>query len=62
MHEVTLPPIPFNEADRVSMRAEDVRAAKFVACLASGIFIMGLCIYITVLITTVASAPLYSIR
>ena len=61
-HDVALPPIPFTEADRAEMRHEDVRAGKFIAGLASGIFIMGLCIYITVLITTVLSQPLYSIR
>ena len=61
-HDVAHPPIPFTEADRAEMRHEDVRAGKFIAGLASGIFIMGLCIYITVLITTVLSQPLYSIR
>ena len=61
-HDVTLPPIPFTEADRAEMRHEDVRAGKFIAGLASGIFIMGLCIYITVLLATIASPPVYAIR
>ena len=60
--EQTLPPIPFTDADRAVLRADDVRAAKTIGGLASGIFLIGLGIYITVLLTTIATPPLYAIR
>ena len=61
-HDVTLPPIPFTDADQVVMRKDDVQAGKYIACLCSGIFMMGLCIYITVLVATLLTPPVYAIR
>ena len=61
-NEVTHPPIPFTDADQKAMRADDIRAGTYIACLASGIFLVGVCIYTTVLLFTIASAPLYAIR
>jgi hypothetical protein len=62
-HDPHAPPtIPFTPADEAVMRTDDVKAAKAIAGLTTGIFLVGIVLYTTVLITVLAHAPVYSVR
>ena len=56
------PPIPFTAADEAVMRTDDVKAAKAIAGLTIGIFLVGIVLYTTVLISVLVHVPTYSIR
>lgn len=57
-----LPTIPFTPADEAVMRTDDVKAAKAIAGLTIGIFLVGIVLYTTVLISVLIHVPTYSIR
>jgi hypothetical protein len=62
-HEhASLPPIPFTEADQVELRADDVKSAKAIALLCSGIFITGVVLYLGVLVWVLSQPPIYALR
>ena len=44
------------------MRADDVNAGKSIGGLAGGIFLVGVVLYITVLISVIVQSPIYSVR
>jgi hypothetical protein len=57
-----LPVIPFTAADEAALQADDGKAAKVIASLTTGIFLVGLLLYVTVMISVLARDPVYSIR
>jgi len=59
---VSPPPIPFNDQQKVVLRADDVKAGRTIGMLTVGIFLMGVVIYSCVLIWTLLSTPNYLIR
>ena len=61
-HDHTPPPIPFTAADEAALRADDVQAAKKIAGLTTAIFMVGIALYITVLISVIVHAPTYALR
>jgi hypothetical protein len=56
------PPIPFTPADEAAMRTDDVKAAKAIAGLTTGIFLVGIALYVTVLISVLVMSPVYAVR
>jgi hypothetical protein len=56
------PAPPFSDADKDELRLEDIRAAKAIGYLASGIFFTGVCLYFVVCVWVYSQAPIYSVR
>ncbi|MFL5340248.1 MAG: hypothetical protein ACJ8F7_08845 [Gemmataceae bacterium] len=54
------PPIPFTDAEKAELRTDDVKAAKTIGMLTTGIFLMGGVIYTVVLIWTLLSPASYA--
>jgi hypothetical protein len=62
-HEHTdFPAVPFTDADKDELRMEDIRAAKAIGFLASGIFITGIFLYLFVNFWVYSQPPIYSLR
>jgi len=61
-HEQTDVVVPFTDKDQSEMRGEDVKAAKAIGFLCSGIFSTGVLLYISVMIWVWSQAPIYSVR
>jgi len=62
-HEITdFPPVPFSDADKIELRAEDIRAAKAIGGLASSIFLIGIALYMGVMFWVWAQPPIYAVR
>lgn len=55
-----LPVVPFTDAERDSMRADDVTAAKYIASLTTGIFGIGFVLYLLVLISSGVQDLIYT--
>ncbi|HLW67299.1 MAG TPA: hypothetical protein VKS79_18435 [Gemmataceae bacterium] len=63
VHEhAEFPAPPFSDADKGELRMEDIRAAKAIGFLASGIFITGIFLYTFVWVWVYSGAPIYSLR
>jgi hypothetical protein len=56
------PPVPFTEKDQAELRVEDVKSAKYIALLCSGIFTTGVVLYLSVLLWVWSIPPIYSVR
>ncbi|HEV3143600.1 MAG TPA: hypothetical protein VGZ47_06900 [Gemmataceae bacterium] len=56
------PPIPFTDTDKSELRTEDIRAAKAIGYLASGIFLTGIFLYLGVMVWVWSQPPIYSLR
>jgi hypothetical protein len=56
------PAVPFTDADKDELRLEDIRAAKAIGGLASGIFITGIVLYLFVNFWVASQPPIYSLR
>jgi hypothetical protein len=62
-HEHTeFPDVPFTDADKDELRLEDIRAAKAIGFLASGIFVTGIFLYLFVCAWVYSQPPIYSVR
>ena len=56
------PAVPFTDADKDELRMEDIRAAKAIGFLASGIFGTGIALYLFVCVWVYSQPPIYSVR
>ena len=56
------PPVPFSDTDKTELRAEDIRAAKAIGGLASGIFVTGIVLYLGVMLWVWSQPPIYALR
>jgi len=54
------PGVPFTEAEHASNRTDDVQAAKYIGSLTTGIFAIGLVLYIIVLISAGVQQLIYA--